>query len=90
MTKANFRCNHCGSDNVTATGEGKNVNRGHCNDCYTGTSDTAGTIWHKTQLPPEKREQIKEAYDEGKGVRETARDIGVNKDTVSRAFRLFH
>lgn len=90
MAKANFSCNHCGSENVTQINDGKNVSRGRCNECFTSTSDTAGTIWHKTHLPPEKREQIEEAYEEGKGVRETAREVGVSSNTISRVFRLFH
>jgi transposase-like protein len=86
MAKANFSCSHCGSDRVSATNEGKNVNRGYCTFCLSSTSDTAGTIWHKTHLPPETRTSLTEAYEEGQGVRQAAREIGVNKNTVSKWF----
>jgi transposase-like protein len=80
-------CNHCGSTNLTVLNNGKNVQRYHCNFCYSSTSDTAGTVWHKTRLPPEKRQLIEEAHKQGLSIRKAAEKTGVNKNTVNLAYQ---
>jgi transposase-like protein len=80
-------CSHCGSTNLTATTDGKNVQRYHCQHCFSSTSDTAGTVWHKTHLSPEKRQAIEEAHKQGLSIRKAAEEIGVNKNTVNLAYQ---
>jgi transposase-like protein len=85
-----MKCPYCDSENNTSMTDGKNVQRYRCNACCTSFSDTTGTIWHKTHLPAETREALEQAAQENKGVRETARNLGINKNTVSRAFDKIH
>lgn len=80
-------CNHCGSSRLTAKDESKNVQRYRCLDCFTSTSNTAGTVWHKTHLPPEKREAIEQAYEKGLSCRKAAEQIGVTYHTIHASYR---
>ena len=80
-------CSHCGSTRLSTMNDCKNVQRYHCHGCFSSTSDTAGTVWHRTGLPPEKRQAIEEAHKEGKSCRKAASEIGVDKDTVNRAYQ---
>lgn len=84
-----MKCSHCGSENLTKMNDGKNVERYHCNTCFVSTSDTAGTEWHRTRLPKETREKLKEAHGGGMTIRKAAEHAGVDKNTAHRAFKLF-
>ena len=56
----------------------------YCNACKARFSEFKGTPLFNTKLPHEKALAILEHLAEGCGVRQTARLVGVNKDTVTR------
>lgn len=80
-------CPSCGCERLTKAKDGDN--RYKCNGCSTTVSSTSHTLAKKTHLPTEKRVELKEAFDEGKSVRRTAEDVGVNKNTVISWFSKF-
>lgn len=56
----------------------------YCTACKARFSEFKGTPLFNTKLPHEKALAILEHLAEGCGVRQTARLVGVNKDTVTR------
>jgi LacI family transcriptional regulator len=56
----------------------------YCNACQARFSEFKGTPLFNAKLPHEKILAILEHLAEGCGVRQTARLVGVNKDTVTR------
>ena len=56
----------------------------YCNVCKARFSEFKGTPLFNSKLPHEKALAILEHLAEGCGVRQTARLVGVNKDTVTR------
>ncbi len=56
----------------------------YCNACKGRTSEFKGTPLFNSRLPHEKVLAILEHLADGCGVRQTARLVGVNKDTVTR------
>ena len=60
-----------------------------CRTCKARFSERKGTSLFGSQLPPAKVALMRKCLEEGKSVRETARIIKVNRNTVVRYFRLF-
>ena len=56
----------------------------YCNACKARFSEFKGTPFFNAKLPHDKVLAILEHLAEGCGVRQTARLVGVNKDTVTR------
>jgi transposase-like protein len=56
----------------------------YCRSCKTYFSERKGTALEGSRLPQEKAESVLEHVQEGCGVRQTARLVKVNKNTVSR------
>jgi transposase-like protein len=56
----------------------------YCNACKARFSEFKGTPFFNSKLPHDKVQAILEHLAEGCGVRQTARLVGVNKDTVTR------
>ena len=56
----------------------------YCNACKARSSEFKGTPFFNSRLPHDKVLAILEHLAEGCGVRQTARLVGVNKDTVTR------
>lgn len=56
----------------------------HCRTCKARFSEFKGTPLFNSKLPHDKVLAILEHLAEGCGVRQTARLVGVNKDTVTR------
>lgn len=56
----------------------------YCNACKARFSEFKGTPFFNSKLPHDKVEAVLEHLVEGCGVRQTARLVGVNKDTVTR------
>src|SRR5262249_42929579 len=56
----------------------------YCNACKARFSEFKGTPLFNAKLPHEKVRSVLEHLAEGCGVRQTARWVGVNKDTVTR------
>jgi len=56
----------------------------HCRSCQARFSEFKGTPLFNSKLPHEKVLAVLEHLAEGGGVRQTARLVGVNKDTVTR------
>ncbi|MGH9169134.1 MAG: helix-turn-helix domain-containing protein [Acidimicrobiia bacterium] len=55
-----------------------------CRACKARSSERKGTPLFDSRLPPGAAESVLEHVAEGCGVRQTARLVGVNKDTVTR------
>jgi transposase-like protein len=79
-------CPYCGSENSTPI---KGNDRAHCNACFNSFSPTVGTEYHKSYLSKEQRDKLKECAREGMGVTQTAKAVGVNRNTVSRYFQIY-
>jgi transposase-like protein len=60
----------------------------YCNACKARFSEFKGTPLFNSKLPHDKVLAILEHLADGCGVRQTARLVGVNKDTVTRLARL--
>ena len=56
----------------------------YCNACKARFSEFKGTPFFNSKLPHDKVLAVLEHLAEGCGVRQTARLVGVNKDTVTR------
>ena len=56
----------------------------HCNACKARFSEFRGTPLFNSKLPHDKVLAVLEHLADGCGVRQTARLVGVNKDTVTR------
>ena len=56
----------------------------YCRDCKARFSEFKGTPFFNSKLPHDKVLAILEHLAEGCGIRQTARLVGVNKDTVTR------
>jgi transposase-like protein len=56
----------------------------YCRDCKARFSEFKGTPFFNSRLPHDKVLAVLEHLAEGCGVRQTARLVGVNKDTVTR------
>jgi transposase-like protein len=56
----------------------------YCRGCKARFSEFKGTPFFKSRLPHDKVLAVLEHLAEGCGVRQTARLVGVNKDTVTR------
>jgi hypothetical protein len=56
----------------------------YCRACKARFSETRGTPFFNSKLPREKVQAVLEHLADGCGVRQTARLVGVNKDTVTR------
>ena len=56
----------------------------YCRSCKTYFSERKGTALEDSRLPQEKAESVLEHVQEGCGVRQTARLVKVDKNTVSR------
>ena len=56
----------------------------HCRTCKARSSEFKGTPLFNPKLPHDKVLAVLEYLAEGCGVRQTARLVGVNKDTVTR------
>ena len=79
-----------GAGNISVCGH---FGKGHyrllyCNACKARFSEFKGTPLFNSKLPHDKVLSILEHLAEGCGVRQTARLVGVNKDTVTRLARL--
>jgi len=59
-----------------------------CRTCRSRFSERKGSLLFGAQLSPEMVIRILEHLDDGRGIRETARVLGVNRNTVSRYNRL--
>jgi transposase-like protein len=59
-----------------------------CRTCGKRFSERKGTLLFKAQLPDEKIDLLTSYLGNGKGVREIARLVGVNRNTVVRYARL--
>lgn len=85
----NSKCSHYGQrgvGNLTVCGHfGKAQHRLlYCNVCRARFSEFKGTPFFNSKLPHDKVLAVLEHLAEGCGVRQTARLVGVNKDTVTR------
>ena len=60
----------------------------YCRACKARSSEFKGTPFFNSKLPHDKVLVVLEHLAEGCGVRQTARLVGVNKDTVTRLARL--
>jgi LacI family transcriptional regulator len=69
-------------------GPGKQRRMLRCASCKTRFSERKGTVLFGATLPEEKILSVLEHIDEGCGVRETGRLVGVHRDTVIRYSRL--
>jgi transposase-like protein len=56
----------------------------YCRSCKTRFSELKGTPWFAARLPPDKVLALLEHLADGCGIRQTARLVGVSKDTVIR------
>ena len=56
----------------------------YCRACKARFSERKGTVFFQARLPEEKVESVLDHIQEGCGVRQTARLVGVNKETVVR------
>jgi transposase-like protein len=56
----------------------------YCHICKARFSEFKGTALFNSKLPHDKAQSVLEHLAEGCGVRQTARLVGVNKDTVTR------
>lgn len=56
----------------------------YCRTCKARFSERKGTVFFRALLPDEKVESLLDHIQEGCGVRQTARLVGVNKETVVR------
>lgn len=56
----------------------------YCRTCKARFSERKGTVFFQARLPDEKVESVLDHIQEGCGVRQTARLVGVNKETVVR------
>ncbi len=80
-----------GSENLSVCGRygsNKQWRMLRCRTCKARFSERKGTPLFGSALPEEKVCSILEHIDEGCGVRETARLVGVHRDTVMRYSRL--
>ncbi len=75
-----------GAGNLSVCGHyGKNQHRLlYCNACKARFSEFKGTPFFNAKLPHDKVLGVLEHLDEGCGTRQTARLVGVSKDTVTR------
>ena len=76
------QCPYCQSTNSTAI---KKEQRYHCNACFTSYSVTVGTLFHKTHVDLQKwflAIRLVLNSSGGISVRQLAKGIGVNKNTV--------
>lgn len=80
-----------GGENLSVCGRygsNKQCRMLRCRTCKARFSERKGTPLFGSTLPQEKALSILEHIDEGCGVRETARLVGVHRDTVMRYSRL--
>ena len=56
----------------------------YCRSCKARFSERKGTPLFDSRLPPDKAQAVLAHMADGCGVRQTARLVGVNKDTVTR------
>lgn len=79
-----------GVGNLSACGTfGRNAHRlPYCNACGARSSEFKGTPLFNAKPPHDKVLAVLEHLADGRGVRQTARLVGVGKDTVTRPARL--
>ena len=76
-----------GRGNLSACGwidRKKTIRQLYCSACKARFSERKGTPLYNAKLPPEKVVAILEHVREGCGVRQTARLVGVSKNTANR------
>jgi len=71
------------------TGKKQPIRQLYCNVCGARLSERKGTPLYNAKKPPQAVIAIAEHLREGCGVRQTARLLGVSKNTVTRYVRLF-
>ncbi len=69
-------------------GRSKTTRLLYCKTCRTRFSERKGSVLFGAQLSPDMVVQIFQHLNDGRGIRETARVLGVNRNTVSRYNRL--
>lgn len=84
------RCGERGAGNLSVCDRfGKAGHRLlYCNACKARFSEFKGTPLFNSKLPRDKVLAVLEHLAEGCGIRQTARLVGVNKDTVNRLAKL--
>jgi len=68
-------------------GKNKDIRQLYCNVCKARFSERKGTVLYTKKLRPEKAIAILRHFQEGCGVRQTARLVGVSKDTANAYIR---
>ena len=81
MTMMPVKCPHCGSINVSKAGKPNGIQRYHCNnkDCHCKIFQTE---YKYNACKPDVKFKILEMAMNGSGIRDTARVLDINKDTV--------
>jgi transposase-like protein len=69
-------------------GKKKHLRLLYCRTCHARFSERKGTPFFQARLPEEKVESVLSHINEGCGVRQTGRLVGVNRGTVTRYSRL--
>lgn len=69
-------------------GKRKQIRQLYCRACKARFSERKGTVLYNAKLAPEKVLAILEHVQEGCGVRQTGRLVGVSKNTANRFVRL--
>jgi transposase-like protein len=59
----------------------------YCSVCKSRFSERKGTVYYRSHLPPEKVDSILQHVQDGNGMRQTGRLVGVKEDTVIRYTR---
>lgn len=80
-----------GAGNLTVCmrfGKKKRLRLLYCRTCHARFSERKGTPFFQARLPEEKVESVLSHINEGCGVRQTGRLVGVNRGTVTRYSRL--
>ena len=69
-------------------GKARNIRQLYCSTCKARFSERKGTVLYRSRLPPGKVVSILEHVQDGNGMRQTGRLVGVKEDTVIRYTRL--
>ena len=84
MATMKIKCTHCGSEEVVKVGKQKNgTPRCKCKKCQ----KTFQTEYINKGAHPETKRMIIKMAVNGSGVRDTARVLGISKDTVSKVLK---
>lgn len=84
-------CGKRGQGNLTFRGYGghqKAIRMIHCKTCKRVFSERKGTALERCRLPQEKALSVLAHIREGNGTRQTARLVGVHRDSVTRLLRV--